>query len=73
MQLSPKELYKLSENARKLYITLNDVFGIDIKIHKKDININLSEWDMEQALQELNLKGALFSPRHECYVLLDYK
>lgn len=73
MQLSPKELYKLTENARKLYITLNDVFGIDVKIHKKDININLSEWDMEQALQELNLKGALFSPRNECYVLLDYK
>lgn len=73
MQLSPKELYKLTENARKLYITLNDVFGIDTKINRKDININMSEWDMEQALEELNLKGALYYPCHECYILLDYK
>ncbi len=73
--LSPNDLYKLTNNARKLYIDLNDVFGTDVKINEEDIkkNIKLSELDLEQALQELSLKGALYSPRNKCFELLDFK
>ncbi len=74
-QFSPNDLYKLTENARMLYIDLNDAFGMDVKIHKEDIkkNTNLPEWDLDQALQELNIKGALYCPGNQWYVLLDFR
>jgi uroporphyrinogen-III decarboxylase len=74
-QFSPNDLYKLNVNARMLYITLNDAFGLDVKINKEDIkkNTKLSEWDLDQALQELQIKGALYCPGNQCYVLLDFR
>lgn len=74
-QFSPNDLYKLNENSRMLYINLNDAFGLDVKINKEDIkkNTKLSEWDLDQTLQELQIKGALYCPGNQCYVLLDFR
>lgn len=74
-QLTTQELYKLSGNARKLYIDLNENFGIDILVDRECVkeNSNLSEWDLEEALRELDLKGAIYCPDMRHIKLLDFK
>ena len=73
-QLNPNDFYKLSENARKIYIELHEIFGIDVVIDKEDLKkvLKIPEWDLEETLQELNLKGAIFSPDNEHIKILAY-
>lgn len=72
-QLNPHDLYKLSENARKTYIDLHEIFGIDVPIDKENLKemLKISEWDLGDVLQELDIKGAIYCPDHQHIKLLD--
>lgn len=69
-------LYRLSDNARKLYIDLYDLFGIDIPISitdvMKEICIFRNEWDYDEALDDLNRQGLIIRLNHERIKLLDF-
>jgi hypothetical protein len=73
-QFPISKLYKLSDNARKLYIELDDTFGTDILIEKKEaIKItSLFEWSFNEALCELNNHGLLIKPNPQQIKLLDF-
>jgi hypothetical protein len=73
-QLDSKNIYKLSENARKVYIDLHEIFGKDVMINRENLatRLKISEWDLEDILLELNQKGAIFSPGIKQIRILDY-
>ncbi len=73
IQINPRDLYRLSENARKTYIDLHEIFGIDMPIEKVNLKniLKISEWDLEEALRELDIKGATYSPDNQHIKLLD--
>ena len=72
-QINPHDLYKLSEKARKVYIDLHETFGIDVAIDKENFkkNSTLFAWDLEEALRELDIKGAIYCPDNQHIKLLD--
>jgi len=73
-QLDSKNIYKLSKNARKVYIDLHEIFGKDVMINRENLatRLKISEWDLEDILLELNQKGAIFSPGIKQIRILDY-
>jgi len=74
-QLDISKLYSLSDNAKQLYIDLNLAYGVDVLIDNEDAkkNSKLHEWDLEEALMELDLKGAIFYPDNQHIKILDFK
>ena len=73
-QLDSNNIYKLSENARKVYIDLHEIFGKDVMINRENLatRLKIPEWDLEDILLELNQKGAIFSPSMKQIKILDY-
>ncbi|MCD4784711.1 MAG: hypothetical protein K8T10_12895 [Candidatus Eremiobacteraeota bacterium] len=74
-QLDISKLYSLSGNAKQLYIDLNLAYGVDVSIDIEDAkkNSKLHEWNIEDALMELSLKGAIYYPDIKHVKILDFK
>ncbi len=74
-QLPISKLIRLSDNAKKLYIDINDAFGTDELINKVYIMkiSNLYDWEIEDAIRELNLSGAIIRPNNNHIKLLELR
>jgi hypothetical protein len=70
------QLYRLSDKARKLYIDLHDVFGVDKPILipdiAKHIHIFPNHDDYEVALDDLNRQGLIIRMDRRKIKLLDF-
>jgi hypothetical protein len=70
------QLYRLSDEARRLYIDLNDVYGIENPIMVSEIPAHVSSvknlHDYEYALDDLNRQGLLIRLNHRTIKLLDF-
>lgn len=69
------QLYRLDDNARKLFLDLVDAYGLEIPIPLEEVRKQLpafrSEWDFDEALNTLHRHGLLTKPRHDSIKILD--
>lgn len=73
--LSVDKQLKLSFDAQNLYSILEDVFGIEVMIPIEDIpkHTKFKKWTLDDAITELRLRGAIYSPNNEHIKLMDLK
>jgi hypothetical protein len=69
-------MYRLSDNARKLYLDLTDAFGLDNPIPVSDIAKNVSLFknthDYDEALDDLNHHGLIIRLNNSTIKVLDF-
>jgi hypothetical protein len=70
------QLYRLSDAARRLYVNLNDIYGIENPIMVAEIPVNIAGAKTpgvyEEALEDLNRQGLLIRMNRSTIKLLDF-
>ncbi len=70
------QLYRLSDAARRLYVDLNDVYGIENPIMVAEIPAHIprakNPYGYEEALDDLNRQGLVIRLNHSTIKLLDF-
>jgi len=70
------QLYRLSDAARRLYVDLNDLYGIENPIMVAEIPVHISggknPYHYEEALDDLNRQGLIIRLNHSTIKLLDF-
>lgn len=69
-------LYRLSDAARRLYVDLNDIYGIENPIMVAEIPAHISgvkdSYGYKEALDDLNRQGLVIRLNHSTIKLLDF-
>ncbi|WP_135610244.1 hypothetical protein [Methanococcoides sp. AM1] len=73
--LETNEIFRLSENARNLYLEMEQYFGVDTIIDIADIEkiTHLSPKALSDAISKLVSVGAAYSPRQKTIKLLSFR
>jgi hypothetical protein len=70
------QLYRLSDAARRLYVNLNDTYGIENPIPVAEIPASVqgtkAPWAYEEALEDLNRQGLIIRMDRRTIKLLDF-
>lgn len=74
-QYPVSQLYRLDDNARKLYLNLVESYGLETPIPLNEVReqraLFRNDWDFEEAINTLNRYGLLTRPGHDSIKILD--
>ncbi|HIH27344.1 MAG TPA: hypothetical protein HA256_05080, partial [Methanoregulaceae archaeon] len=74
-QYEVSQLYRLDDNARKLYLNLVESYGLEtpipLNVVREQNALFRNDWDFEEAINTLNRYGLLTKPGHDSIKILD--